>query len=72
MRDVVVRSRVKSDGRLMANTGTEEVGEGGIIEIWKANQLGMLGCIVVHHTRDSNRDRDIVNETGRRANDGTG
>jgi len=37
MSDVVVRSRVKSGGMLMVNTGTAEVGVGGIITMEDLN-----------------------------------
>lgn len=53
--DVVVRSSVKFGENEMSNSGTGEVGEGGVIV-----------------NEDLKIERDIVRNTGRRANEGMG
>lgn len=68
MSDVVVRSRVKSGGMLMVNTGTAEVGVGGIITICKKSLEFMSRDVKRSYgrpkLRERNRQRDW--ETGER------
>lgn len=54
-------------------TGVGEVGEGGVIIIWAGNiRRCSAPCEHGHFTEALKREREIVNCTGRRANDGMG
>ena len=73
IRDVVVRSSVKSGGMLMVRTGTTEVGVGGVITICNKKSLKFPSCDFLRClTEDLNCESEMVNETGRRAKDDMG
>lgn len=71
--EVVVRFRMKFGDMLMVNTGTDEVGDGGVMITYKILVVrSELRDIMIVLTDDLNNESDIVSDIGRRAKDGIG
>jgi hypothetical protein len=64
---------MKFGDMLMVNTGTDEVGDGGVMITYKILVVrSELRDIMIVLTDDLNNESDIVSDIGRRAKDGIG
>ena len=63
---------VSGDGRVIVTVGCGECGCGGVRSTFISHQLTAYVTLLNQRTVPENTDRDIVNETGNRANDSNG